>query len=234
MQVHARAVDVEVAQRDVGQAVHRVIGAQQPFEHHLAGPVPGVVVVRVVVLAGREAVGHAVDGRRRRGDDLAHAGLLGGLHHVEGAVAHRLQRGARLRRTGGDPQRGHVDHGVHAGGGAADRLRVLDVALLERDARILQGAFDVGRGAADHVVEDHDAFGRVVAQQQVDRRGSDQAGSAGDQDSSAVNIHGKGFRSGSGRDRRGAPDGPGHRAPVQRSTTPTVLSMIFRSKASEQ
>ena len=41
--VHARAVHVEVAQRHVGQVVHVVERAQQAFEHDLARAVPGAV-----------------------------------------------------------------------------------------------------------------------------------------------------------------------------------------------
>ena len=71
--VHPRAVDVEVAQRDVVEAVHRVERAQQALVEDLGGAVERVVVVRVVVLGRREVLGEAVDRRRRRGDELAHA-----------------------------------------------------------------------------------------------------------------------------------------------------------------
>ena len=64
--VHALAVDVEVAQGDVVQARHRVVAAQQPLVVDLGRAVQRVVGVRVVVLGGRELGGEAVDRRRRR------------------------------------------------------------------------------------------------------------------------------------------------------------------------
>ena len=66
--VHARPVDVEVPQRHVVQAVHRVEAAQHALVEALRGAVESVVVVMVVALVGRELLGHAVDRRRRRGD----------------------------------------------------------------------------------------------------------------------------------------------------------------------
>ena len=71
--VHPRAVDVEVAQRDVVEPVHRVEAAQQALVEGLGGAVEGVVGVGVVALVGRELLGEAVDRGRGRGDELAHA-----------------------------------------------------------------------------------------------------------------------------------------------------------------
>ena len=69
--VHPRAVDVEVAQRDVVEAAHRVEAAQQALVEGLGGSVEGVVGVRVVGLVGGELLGEAVDRCRGGGDDLA-------------------------------------------------------------------------------------------------------------------------------------------------------------------
>ena len=71
--VHARAVDVEVAQRDVVEPVHRVQAAQQALVEGLRRAVERVVGVRVVLLGGRELLGEAVDRGRRGRDDLADA-----------------------------------------------------------------------------------------------------------------------------------------------------------------
>ena len=189
MQVHARAVDVEVAQRHVGQATHGVARAQQALQHHLAGAVPGLVVVRVMIFAGRERVGQAVDRCRRGGDDLLDAGFTGGLHDVEAAVAHDLHRPPRVGRAGGDAEGREMDHGVHAIRRSPDSIGVADVALHEAQARILHRAFHVRQRAAHEVVEDHDLRRRVLAQQQIDGGRADQAGSARDKNFRAFDVH---------------------------------------------
>ena len=52
--IHPRAVHVEVAQRDVVQAAHGVEAAQQALVEGLGRPVQGVVGVGVVALRSRE------------------------------------------------------------------------------------------------------------------------------------------------------------------------------------
>ena len=68
----------------------------------------------MVIFRRRECVRQAVDRGGRRGHDLLDVGGLGGFEDVVAADAHHLERFARLGGAGGDAQRGHVDHGVHA------------------------------------------------------------------------------------------------------------------------
>ena len=66
--VHARSVDVEVAQRDVVQSVHVGEAAQQPFVERLGGAVDRAVVVRMMVLpwSGSSRRGRAPKPTKRR------------------------------------------------------------------------------------------------------------------------------------------------------------------------
>ena len=134
--VHPRAVDVEVAQRDVVEAAHRVEAAQQALVEDLGGAVERVVGVGVVVLGGREVLGQAVDRGRRGGDDLADVRVDGRLEHVEGAVDEHLEREPRLLGALRDAQRGLVEDDVDAARELAHERAVADVALDDRDGAV--------------------------------------------------------------------------------------------------
>ena len=113
--VHPRAVHVEVAQRDVVQAVHGVEAAQHALVERLGRAVEGVVVVRVVALGGRELLGQPVHRRRRRGDHLAAPrASAAASSDVEGAVDQHLVGQPRLLGALGDADRGEVEDQVGA------------------------------------------------------------------------------------------------------------------------
>ena len=187
--VHARAVDVEVAHRDIVQAVHVVVRAQQALEHDLRSAVPGAVVVGVVIFGRREGVGEAEDRGGGGGEHLLHAGLVGGVDDVERAVVHHFHGFARIGGAGGDADGGHVDDRVHAFGDLVDQVLVADVALDELDALVLERVLEVAGRAAGHVVQDHDLGRLLVREQLVDRGGADEACAPRHQDFRTFDLH---------------------------------------------
>ena len=112
--VHPRPVDVEVAQRHVVQAVHRVIAAQQTLVEQLRRAIQRLVGVGVVLLRRREPLGHPVHGRGRGGDDLAHPRLDGGVEHIGRATDQHVEREPGLLRAAGDPQGRLMEYDVDA------------------------------------------------------------------------------------------------------------------------
>ena len=184
--VHARPVDVEVAQADVVGAVHVVEGAQEAFAERLGGAIEGAVVVGVVLLGRREGVGHAVDRRRGRHDDLAHAGLLALFDQIERRLDHDLERGARLGGAMGDAQRRLMEDGVGAVDEICHQLRVPDVADDHLDlARLRHRIGEIFGPSAHHIVDDND-LGASRIDEQIDDVRSDEPGAAGDEDALAL------------------------------------------------
>src|SRR4029453_5672702 len=72
MDVHPRPVYVEVAQREIVQAIHPVKTAEHAFVEDLGCPIERVVSPRGVQLRRRELCRKSVDGCRGRCDHLAH------------------------------------------------------------------------------------------------------------------------------------------------------------------
>ena len=184
--VHPRAVDVEVPQADVVRAVHVVVGAEQPFAERLGRPVQGAVVVRVVLLARREHLGHAIDGSRGRHDDLADVRFLALLDEIERRLDHHVECRARLGRTVGDAQRGLVKDRIAARNDVGEQLRIADVAYDDADFRArCEGTLEILRPAAHHVVDDND-LRTAGFDQEIDDVRADETGAAGNQDALAL------------------------------------------------
>ena len=181
VQVHARAVDVEVAQGDVVEPVHVVGGAQQALAEALGRAVERAVAGMRLGLRGREGRGHAVDRGRGGVDDLADLLLDAELDEARGRVDHHLDRLARLGGAVGDAQRRLVEDGVAARHQPGHQVAVADVADDELDRARGHGAGEVLGPAPDQVVDHHD-LAAAPRDQKIDDVGADEAGPAGDED----------------------------------------------------
>ena len=131
--VHARPVDVEVAQGHVVEAVHVVEAAQQALVEDLGRPVEGPVVVGVVGFRGRELLRHPVDGGGGGGDDLLHLVFDAQLQEVKGGVDHDLHGVAWVLGALGDAQGGHVKDQVRVADQLLHEGAVADVGLDQAD-----------------------------------------------------------------------------------------------------
>src|SRR5215831_12593080 len=60
--IHARAVNVEIPIGDVVEAMHILKSPQQAFIESLGCPVESAVVIRMLVFSCRKLVSHSVDG----------------------------------------------------------------------------------------------------------------------------------------------------------------------------
>ncbi len=152
-----------------------------PSLNDLRRAVERVVGVGVVVLAGRELLGEAVDRRGRRGDDLAHLGLDGRLEHVVRAVDEHLEREPRLLRALRDADRGVMEEHVDAGHQLVHERPVADVALDELDGAVGARPVEVLPPPADEVVQ-HDDLVRAGEHQLVDHVGPDRPAAPGHED----------------------------------------------------
>ena len=159
MDVHPRPVHVEVAQRDVVEAAHRVEAAQQALVEGLGRAVERVVGVRVMAFGGGELFREPVHRCRRRGDDLADARVRGGLDDLVGAVNEDLKSEPRLRGALGDPDGRLVEHQVDPGHESGHQRAVPDVALDDPDGPRAERPGEVLPPAPDEVVEDDDLGG---------------------------------------------------------------------------
>jgi hypothetical protein len=162
--VHPRAVDVEVAEGHVVEAVHRMEAAQEAFVEGLRRAVERVVCVRVVRLGGGEALGQAVDRGRRCGNHLVHAGLDGGLDDVEGAVDEHLDGQPGVLRALRDADCRLVEDHVDVLGHVPNQRSIADVALHDGHWAAGGGKVEVLATAAVEVVEDHDLGGLELDQ----------------------------------------------------------------------
>ena len=177
--VHPRPVDVHVAVADVVEPVALVERAEELLAGDLRRAVHRAVVEGVLLGHGLfDRV--AVDRGRRGVDDLLDARLLGRLDHVVGADDVRLERLARLVHALVQPQRGEMERVVGALHEVVEQVEVLDRALDQRHAVVLQRAGEVVAGAAHEVVE-HDDLAHRLGQQLVDDVRADEAGTADDQ-----------------------------------------------------
>src|SRR5690606_6266933 len=127
--IHARAIDVEIAQGDVFEAVHLVETAQEGFVIDLGGAVDGAVVVGMVLFGGGVNVGGAQHRGGGGGDDFLNAGVHCGFEHVEGAGGENVMGKTRFFGALGDADCGLVEENVDAGHGLGDFGSVADVAL---------------------------------------------------------------------------------------------------------
>src|SRR5262249_45998339 len=59
--IHARSINVEIAQAHTGQSVHVVEETGDPLVHQVGGTVEGTVVVGMMSLGGGEVFGCPVD-----------------------------------------------------------------------------------------------------------------------------------------------------------------------------
>ena len=193
-----RPAGVEVAERDVAQAVRRRVPRQRPLERQLRGAV-GVDRPQRRVLGDRGPLRLAVDRGGRRKDQTPHVGGPHGVQQVEAAGYVDLEELRRFGRRLADQRLGRqVRHRVraHRGHHLREPGAIAQVALEERRP---------GRhGRAMPVREIVERGDRVaVREQALGHHAADVSGRAGDE-----NCHGwsgqstRGARSGSGRESR--------------------------------
>ncbi len=184
--VHARAVDVEVAQRGVGQPVHFVEAAQHMFEANLVRAVERAVV-EGVILVHRQVAGLTVDRGARGGDHFLDTRRHGRFEDVERAVHHDSVRLAWRLRALRDTQRRLVIDVVHALHAVGDELAVADVAFHEGDPSACAGAGKVLAIAAYEVI-DGDHLGHTCVDQRVGDVRADESCAPCDQNSAARQL----------------------------------------------
>ena len=178
--VHARAIDVEVAQRDVVQPVHIVEGAVEPLVEGLGRAVERAVVVGMLCLGGGELVRHAIDRGGGGGDQLSDVRGEAQFHEIIGRRDHHLEGGAWFLRALRDAQRGLVEDGIAASDERLHRRRVPDIALDQAHSVAGERAGEVVAPPTHHVVDDAH-LRRTGVQQQLDDMRADEACAAGDE-----------------------------------------------------
>src|ERR1051325_964991 len=102
--VHARAVSVEITKGDIVKRVTIVEGSEKTFVKGLRYTIEGPVAIWVMRLCCRELIRKTVDGCRRRGDDLFDTLLDAQLEQIEGRLYHNFHCEARLCGAVGNPQ----------------------------------------------------------------------------------------------------------------------------------
>jgi hypothetical protein len=184
MRVHTRAVGVEIAQRHVVEAVLVIERTQHALVERLGAAVQRAVVVGVMVFGGRKRIGQSVDGGRRSGDDAGHARVHGRLQHVERAVHQHVDGEGRLFRALGDAQRSLMEDDVNAVHHVGDQSAIAHVTLDDGDASTSAGSGQILTAAANKVVQ-HDDLAHTVIQQLIGDVRANEAGTAGDEHTSA-------------------------------------------------
>src|SRR5439155_12658954 len=185
--VHAWTVDIEIAERDVVEAIFVVEAPKQAFFEHLGCAVQGSTAVRMMILTRRESLGHPVHRSRRRGDDLGYSGSLRGLDNVERPIDHDFKREPRIPCTVGKPYRGLMEHNIDPLGDLCDECGIADVTVDDRHLAAVEAPREILLSTACEVVHDHD-FGRLQRHELIRDGGSDQAGAACDQHTCVTEI----------------------------------------------
>ena len=153
--VHPRPVHVEVAERHVVEARGGPKAAEHPFTEGLGHAVCRVVVVRVVPLAGRELLGHAVHRGGGGRHDLANPGGNRGVDHLERAAGEHLERESRVLGALRDPHRRLVEHDIGALHQPVEQGAVADIADHQLHPSRTRCLVEVRLPAAREVVERH-------------------------------------------------------------------------------
>ena len=192
-------VDVEEPQRDPRQPGPALVEAEQVLRGPLADAVRRERVQRAV-LAHRQLLGVAVDGRAGGEHQAAHAVVGGGREDVVAADQVDVHRLVRVGRALVDRHRGVVQDVRGAAHGLVHRAAVPHVLLDQLDvARLGQPGHRLAV-AADHAVQDPHPV--AALEQQGDGAQPDPAGSAG-HEHGAVLGHGAISSSGRAGRRRG-------------------------------
>ena len=157
--VHPRAVHVEVTQGDVVEAAHCVETAEQAFVEGLGRAVEGVVRVRVVPLSCGEPRGEPVHRGRRRGDHLADTCVRRRLDDFIGAVDEDLEGEPGLLSALRDPYGRLMEDQVHPRHDIGDLAAIPDISLDDLDLARAENAGQVLHAPANEVVEDDDVPG---------------------------------------------------------------------------
>ena len=127
--IHARPIDVEVAQRNVG---HRKC-PEHSFPEQLGDTVKRAVVMTVMSLRRRKFIGQAIDRSRRCVDNLLNAGVGAHTGEFEGRIDHPVERLARFGGAVRDPKRGLMKDNVRSTNEMAHQATISDVTLDKRD-----------------------------------------------------------------------------------------------------
>ncbi len=178
--VHSRAVNVEITQRDVRQSVHLVETAQQAFVKRFRSTVNRAIRVWVVPFISGKVVCQTIHGSRRSRDDFLDARVYRSFENVVRSVCEYFERKARLFGALSYANRRLVKDQVDLIDGASQRGSVADVALANRQARIRKRKLEILVTAAHEVIVD-DHFLHVFFQQKIGDMRADQTRSAGDE-----------------------------------------------------
>ena len=135
-----------------------------------------------------ELVRQTVDRCGGGGHDFGHPGIDRCFHHIERPVHQHLHRQAGLLGALGDANGSLVKEHIHARHDARQQVRVADVPFDDRDRAVSTGPGQIGHPSACEVVKNDDLPCTFV-DEQVGDVGADQAGSACDQDFTALQIH---------------------------------------------
>src|SRR5206468_964408 len=182
--VHARSVDVEVAERRRREIAQMRERAPHLFVRDLRGAVYRRRI-RGLVLVYRQSPRLPVHDGARGQDDALHLRVGRGLEHVERAVDHDLLAFARVLLAAGPPQRGLMEHDVGAVDVRAHRFAVADVDLDEARLPRADRVLEVLRDAAHEGVE-RDGLARALADDRIDDLRADVTGAAGHDDPRAA------------------------------------------------
>jgi len=127
MDVHAWAIDVEVAQGDIVEPVHVVKAAQETLVEQLCGAVECLVVVRMVELSRGETIGQTVHRGGGRSHYLFDARCYGGFEYIKRAGREHVDRQPWLVSALSYADRGLVEDDVGVSHQLRQQAHVADV-----------------------------------------------------------------------------------------------------------
>src|SRR5262249_15634018 len=185
--VHARPVNVEIAQSHIVEPVHFLEAAQQTFVKDFRGTIYGAIVVGVMVFTGGKLFGHSIHGGRRGRHQAPHVFFDACLQNVESTFAHDLEGEARIFGTLRDTDCRLVKYQIDAASQFSDQGRISDVAFDYLQCALGKRPPEIVSRSAREVVQDN-YLGNALVDQLVGYMRSDQPCTTGNQHATILEL----------------------------------------------